>query len=98
MKKQKALKLNPFQLNVLLNEEEKQDFQFLLENGVYCNNCKAVCPKGVVDYTASLDDLNDIRIEGHCAACGHKVVRIMELGEDRSFFEKVMEFRQSIQN
>ncbi|WP_320110966.1 hypothetical protein [Draconibacterium orientale] len=97
MKKQKELKLNPFQLNVLL-EEEKQDLQFLLDNGVYCNHCKAVCPKGVVDYTASLDYLNDIRIEGHCAACGHKVVRIMELGEDKYFFEKAMEYRQSIHN
>jgi len=92
----KKIKLNSFQLNVLLDENEKERFQFLLNKGVYCIHCKSVCKKGVVDYECQLDSTNDIVVNAKCAECGHPVSRTMEFGEDKTFFKKANKFRQSI--
>lgn len=98
MKKLKEIKISRFQLNVLLNKEEKEGFGYLLKHGVYCTTCGGICSEGVLNYTVSLNWLNDIVIEGECAVCGQRVTRIMEFGEDKSFFEKAMDFRESLQN
>ena len=96
MKKLKEITLNDFQLNVLLNEVEKNGYNFLLNNGVYCSGCGDICKKGVVKTAVKLDSLNDIVVRGNCAICGHEVARVIEFGEDKSFFEKAMKFRKSI--
>lgn len=98
MKRLKEIKLNDFQLNVLLSDEEKSGYQYLLDNGVYCTQCKGVCKKGIKKTAVKLSSLNDIVVEGNCNVCGHKVARVMEFGENRAFFEKAMNFRKSLQN
>ena len=98
MKKLKEIKLNTFQLNVLLNEEEKAGFELLLNEGVYCNKCKGVCAKGVVNYSCRLNSMNNIVTDGECAICGNPVCRIMEFGENPAFFKKAVKFRKSIKN
>lgn len=98
MKRLKEIPLNTFQLNVLLDEQNKEDFRYLLENGVFCTICSGVCIKGVVNYTTKLDGLNDLVVEGECGVCGGRVARVMEFGENKSFFEKAMDFRKSVQN
>ena len=98
MKKLKEIKLSRLQLDVLLNKEEKEDFGYLLKHGVYCTRCNEICVNGVLNYTVRLNWLNDIVIEGECAVCGQKVTRIMEFGENKSFFDKAMDYRESLQN
>ena len=98
MKRQKEIKLNDFQLNVLLSEKEKKGYRYLLDNGVYCSGCQGICKKGVEIKSVKLDGLNDIVVEGTCNACGRRVARVMEFGEDPEFFEKAMNFRKSLQN
>ena len=98
MKKLKEIKLSRFQLYDLLNKEEIEDFKYLLKHGVYCTTCGGICSKGVINFTVSLNWLNDIMIEGECAVCGQKVARIMEFGENKSFFDKAMEYRETLQN
>jgi hypothetical protein len=98
MKRQKEIKLNEFQLNALLSEEEKNGYRYLLDNGVYCNGCQGICKKGVEIKSVKLDGLNDIVVEGTCRVCGHRVARVMEFGEDPEFFEKAVNFRKSLQN
>ncbi|NQU52710.1 MAG: hypothetical protein HQ522_09250 [Bacteroidetes bacterium] len=98
MKKLKEINLNTFQLNVLLNEQEKEAFEMLLNEGVYCMQCNDVCKDGVVDYSIKLNSLNDVVVDGDCGTCGNKVGRVMEFGEDPTFFAKAVEFRKSIQN
>ena len=98
MKKLKEIKLSRFQLNVLLNKEEKEGFGYLLKHGVYCTRCNAICTKGVVNYTIRLNWLNDIVVEGECAVCGQKVTRVMEFGESKTFFDKAMDYREALQN
>jgi hypothetical protein len=96
MNKQKNIQINPFQLNRLLDENEKEDFQFLLDHGVFCNQCELICENGVEDYTTHLDAHNDIVLRGKCAVCGGKVSRIMEFGEDETFFEKAYNFKEEL--
>ena len=97
MKKLKEIKISRFHLDVLLNNEEKEGFGYLLKHGVHCYRCNSICT-GVLNYTISLNWLNDIVVKGKCAACGRKVARIMEFGEKRDFFEKAMDFREALQN
>ena len=98
MKKLKEIKLSHLQLDFLLNKEEKKGFSFLLNHGVYCTRCNAICAKGVVNYTLRLNRFNDIVVDGECAVCDQKVTRVMEFGENILFFEKAMDYRESLQN
>jgi heterodisulfide reductase subunit C len=98
MKKLKEIKLSRIQLDVLLNRQEKDDFGYLLKHGVYCTRCNEICTNGVLNYTVWLNWLNDIVLEGECAVCGQKVTRVIEFGENKSFFDKAMDYRESLQN
>lgn len=96
MKRLKEIKLNDFQLNVLLGDEEKNGYNMLLNN-VFCSGCGDICREGIVKTDVTLDSRNDIVARGNCKVCGHAVARVMEFGQDKSFFEKAMNFRKSIQ-
>lgn len=90
------IKINRFQLNVLLNNEQKKDFDYLLDHGVFCNTCDKICPEGVEIDEIFLNSSNDIMIKGKCKACGGNVTRIMEFGEDKVFFNNANNFRKSL--
>ena len=98
MPHQKEILLNTFQLNRLLSEKEKGDYEYLLHHGVNCNTCDENCSQGVQVKEIYLNSLNDIKIQGTCNKCGGKVTRIMEFGEDKAFFEKTNKFRKSLNN
>ena len=98
MSRQKDIQINKFQLNILLNDEQKDGFNYLLNNGVFCSSCKGICTKGVEVTEIFLNTLNDIMVKGTCKVCNGKVTRIMEFGEDKAFFEKATEFRKAISN
>jgi hypothetical protein len=40
MSKLPELKINRFQLNVLLNKDQKEGLNYLLNRGVYCSTCR----------------------------------------------------------
>ena len=90
------IKLNQFQLNILLNQEEKEDYQYILNLGIYCVRCEEMCPKGVEVIDNILNSMNDILIKGRCKKCGKTVKRFIEFGEDREFYERAQAFRKSI--
>jgi hypothetical protein len=96
MNKQTEIKINRFQLNVLLNNEQKEGFDYLLNQGVFCNTCGGTCEKGIEIKEIYLNSLNDIMVKGSCKVCNGKVTRIMEFGEDKVFFDKANDFRRSI--
>jgi len=58
MKKQTEIKLNRFQLNILLNDEQKVGFIYLLNQGVFCSTCGGTCEKGIVIKEIYLNSLN----------------------------------------
>ena len=98
MNRPKEIQINQFQLNILLNDEKKQGYKYLLKNGVFCSTCKGICTEGVNVIEIHLNSLNDIIIHGTCKVCNGKVTRIMEFGEDKEFFAKANDFRKSIKN
>ena len=98
MKKLTDIKINGFQLNVLLNDEQKEGFEYLQNQGVFCSTCKGICSKGVEIKEIYLNSLNDIMIRANCKVCNGQVTRIMEFGEDEEFFKKANDFRKSIVN
>ena len=98
MHKNSNLVINEFQLNVLIDEKQKQIFKYILDNGVYCTTCGDNCKKGVRVNEIQLTSLNDIMIRGNCNKCNGEFARIFEFGEDREFYKKADNFRESIKN
>ena len=98
MKRLTDIKINRFQLNVLLDDQQKEGFNFLVKQNIYCVTCSGFCKKGVIIEEIFLNSLNDIMIKGKCKVCNGQVARIMEFGEDKDFFNKANDFRKSIEN
>lgn len=88
--------INRFQLAILLNEQQKQDYQFMLDEGVFCSHCGGVAEKGIVVTEIFLNSLNDIFVCGTCKVCSGKVACTMEFGEDEAFYENANAFRKTI--
>lgn len=93
MTKLPVIKINIFQLNILLNKERKKGVNHLLTNGVYCSTCKDVCSKGINTKEIYLNQQNDIVIKSSCKVCHKDVTRIIEFGENEGFYEWANEFR-----
>ena len=96
MKRPPEIPINRFQMAILLDEKRKQDYQFLLDEGVICFQCGGIAQKGIVVTEMYLTSLNDIYVRGTCNVCQGKVARIMEFGEDKAFYEKACDFRKAI--
>lgn len=96
MKRLTDIEINSFQLNILLNDEQKGVYDYLLSEGVFCRTCGGICTKGIEVKDIYLNSLNDIMVQGKCKVCDGDVVRIMEFGESKEFFNKANEFRESI--
>ncbi|TLX72560.1 hypothetical protein E9993_17135 [Labilibacter sediminis] len=90
------IEINKFQLNGLLNHHEKQGFKYLLENGVFCATCNDYCKYSVSNYKLYLDRFNDIKVSGNCSLCNGKVEKVMEFGDNESFFRKAVQFRNKM--
>ena len=97
MKRPPEIQINQFQLNALLNQEEKSIYELIVREHVFCNGCEGAADEGVTVKEIYLNDLNDVVIQGTCNECGGKVARIIEYGENKEFYERAMKFRKSIQ-
>ena len=96
MKRFPELKINQFQLAVLLDEVKKHFFNFVIENNVYCCQCRGFAKEGVEVERIYLNSVNDIRVEGRCRKCGGEVSRLFEFGGKKEFDEKACRLRESI--
>lgn len=98
MKLPPEIRINQFQLAVLLNDDQKDFLDAVIAGNVFCAHCGDVCNSGITIEEVFLTDLNDIHVKGTCNACNGKVARLIEFGEDQEFYNKAMDFRKSIQN
>jgi hypothetical protein len=98
MKSSIEIPINQFQLAVLLNDEQKQIYKYMLDEGVFCSQCCDFAAKGIEVKEIYLTNLNDIKVRGTCNVCNGKVARIMEFGEDKAFYQKANDFRKTIKN
>ena len=94
MKERKTIKINAFQLHLLMNEEDQQGF-VILQNNSFCFSCKEERSLSNIEEII-LNDLNDIEIGGTCPVCGGKMSRYMEFGEDQDFSNRADLFRKQI--
>lgn len=98
MKRPPEIQINQFQLSRLLDEEQMGFYKEVLAKNVFCSHCGGVASKGIVVQELLLTDLNDIMVRGTCKICNGKVARILEFGEDKTFYEEAMKFRTDISN
>lgn len=96
MKRLPEIKINLFQLAVLLDEKDKKFYDYVIEHNVYCSHCRGVAKEGIDVEEVYLTDLNDIRVQGRCKVCNGVVGRLFEYGEKKDFYEKANRFRNSI--
>lgn len=89
-------KINQFQLALLLDDKEKQFYNYVIANNIYCSQCRGIASEGIVVDEIFLTDLNDIRVRGRCKVCNGEVGRLFEYGENKDFYDKVSLFRNSI--
>jgi hypothetical protein len=94
MKERKTIKINDFQLIILLNKEEQKDFH-IFQNNSFCSTCMEERPLTNVQEIL-LNDLNDIMVEGICPICGGKMARYMAFGDNQAFSDKADLFRKQI--
>ena len=95
MKESYDIQLSFSQLNQLLSQHEKNAFKYLLENGIFCTTCNDYCQYGISNYKIFLDRFNDLKVVGECTLCGNEVTKIMEFGENESFFRKAVQFKNT---
>ena len=88
--------INQFQLAILLNDEQKQIYKFMLDEGVFCTQCGDIAANGIEVKEIYLTNLNDIMVRGTCNVCKGKVARVIEFGEEKAFYEKANDFRKII--
>lgn len=98
MKRSPEIQINQFQLDLLLNNEQKKFFEMVVTNNVFCSQCGGVAKDGISVNEIFLTDLNDILLKGTCITCNGKVARMMKFGEDEEFYNKAMNFRNSIRD
>lgn len=95
MKKLPEITINPFQLGVLLGKVEKHFYSVVIENYVYCAQCRGFANEGIDVEEIVLTDLNNIRVRGRCRKCNGEVARLFEYGENKDFYGKARRFRES---
>ena len=98
MKRSPEIQINNFQLAILLDDKQKEDYDFILNRGVFCGKCHGICMQGIEVTTIILNSLNDILVHGICNVCKSHVARTIEFGEDSTFYKKANGFRKSISN
>jgi hypothetical protein len=55
-------------------------------NNVFCTSCGGAYDRTIVNFTAYLNNLNDIVLKGECKTCSGKVGRYIETGESKERF------------
>jgi hypothetical protein len=94
---QSEIKINQFQLALLLDESDKDFFKCSIAHNVYCLNCRDVAKNGIDITELYLTEFNDNRVHGRCKICNCEVRRLFEFGEEDKFNNKAKKLRKSIQ-
>lgn|GEM_PF-616669 len=96
MEKLPEIKINSFQLAVLLDEAKKLFYKFVIENLVFCAQCRETAHEGIDVTEVYLTASNDVRVRGRCRKCDGEVIRLFAFGGNKMFYEKACRLRESI--
>lgn len=67
-----------------------KDWDFFVDKIIpncLCHTCNEVVT--IVDFKITVNDLNDVILEGKCAACGDPVNRYCETGENEEYVGRI---------
>jgi hypothetical protein len=96
MQRPPEIRLNQFQLAILLDNDQKSFLNYVTAENVFCPQCGGTAIQGIVIDEVYLTDLNDVLVVGNCKKCNGEVARLFEFGEDKAFYAKANKFRKSI--
>jgi hypothetical protein len=96
MNLRREIEINRFQLGVLLTGLDKNFYNCIIENNIYCSHCKSFAIRGIFVDTIFLTKLNDVKVYGRCKICNSEVVRLFEFGNEKEFRDKANKLRESI--
>ncbi len=96
MKSLPEITINSFQLAVLLDEAEKNFYNFVIENLVFCAHCREIATEGIEVTEVCLTAMNDVRVRGRCRKCNNEVIRLFAFGGNEMFYAKACRLRESI--
>jgi hypothetical protein len=87
--------INQEQLNSLLSEEQRENFDYILKHNVFCGKCGGIAKLGIKVNQIILDSINDLRVEGICKKCNSNVARILEFGDNKDFIQKALNLKKN---
>ena len=90
------IKINRFQLGVLLSGEGKKFYDLIISNNIYCSRCHGYSKEGIIVDIAYLTVENDIKVYGRCKVCNGDVSRLFTFGGVEEFNQKANKLRRSI--
>lgn len=90
------IQINRFQLGVLLTGLDKNLFNCIIDNNIYCSHCKSFAIRGIIVDSLFLTKLNDVKVYGRCKICNTEVVRLLEFGNVKIFRDKAIKLRESL--
>ena len=89
MKRPKPISITESELQQI-HGKDWELFKSKILTTTFCGNCTPYNVTTITDYTARLNDLNDVELSGVCLKCKKPVGRYVETGD-------VLEYRKSIQ-
>ncbi len=98
MNRPKEIQINKFQLGALLTKINKEFFNCIVSNNIYCSHCRGLAVKGIFVDEIFLTKQNDIRINGRCKICSTEVSRLFSFSHIEEFSEKAGMIRRGIKN
>src|SRR5690554_7047489 len=79
MNSRREIEINRFQLGVLLTGLDKNFYNCIIENNIYCSHCKSFAIRGIFVDTIFLTKLNDVKVYGRCKICNRSEEHTSEL-------------------
>ncbi|MCP3929544.1 MAG: hypothetical protein GY705_10625 [Bacteroidetes bacterium] len=69
-------------------EEEYDEIVNLAKTNSFCRNCRGNAKVEMINYSLTLNDLNDVIFQGECKSCGGNIARYIEIGEQNKYRER----------
>jgi hypothetical protein len=82
--KRNEIKIDMDDIRVIFGDDFEH-FDTIIKN-VFCAKCGGTYDRTIVNFTAYLNELNDIVLKGECKTCSGKVGRYLETGESKERF------------
>ena len=93
-REQREVSISVAELQELLATEFDQ-IVGLAKHNSFCSTCEDKAQAEMINYTTSLNHLNDVIFRGNCKVCGGKMVRYVEIGSDPKIAPKVRALKAS---